>query len=59
MEAFRMIVYGLALLSALLLVIGMISPVTVLWWMAYQNRIRVLRLYGSILLISLLLYFLV
>ena len=58
MEALRMILLGISLLSALLLLIGMISPVTVLWWMAYQNRIRVLRLYGSILLVSVMIYLL-
>jgi len=56
MEALKMFMLGLAVTSASLLLAGFISPVLVLWWMDYQNRLRVLRIYGSLFLISLLLY---
>ncbi len=59
MEVFRILMMGLALVSGILLVAGLFSPVLVLWWMDYQNRLRVLRIYGSIFLISLLIWVLV
>jgi hypothetical protein len=53
------ILVGLILLLLLLLVVGLYRPWWVLWWMARQNRKKVLQLYGIPLVILVLLYFLV
>lgn len=46
----------LILLFSLLLLAGLYKPWWVLWWMARQNRKKVLRYYGIPLTILLLLY---
>ena len=46
----------LGAISLLLLIAGLVKPVYVLWWMAHQNRIRVIRVYGSAVLIFISLY---
>lgn len=38
-------------LSFLLLLIGLWKPWVVLWWLDYQNRLRVLMYYGSLMLV--------
>lgn len=59
MEAIKLVALGMALFSGVLLLAGLISPVIVLWWMDYQNRLRVIRIYGTIFLVSALVYFLI
>ncbi|MBW3545200.1 MAG: hypothetical protein KY428_06305 [Bacteroidetes bacterium] len=39
------------LLSLLMLLAGLWKPVTVLWWLDYQNRRRVLQYYGTATLV--------
>ena len=49
MAEVKYILSSLAVLSFILLIAGLIRPVYVIWWMARQNRIRVIRLYGLLL----------
>jgi hypothetical protein len=42
--------------SIFCLVIGLMKPWIMLWWEDLQNRRKVIRLYGSIALISYVLY---
>lgn len=39
-------------LSLILMFVGLWRPQVVLWWLAYQNRLKVLKYYGTIALIS-------
>ena len=43
--------------SGLLLTIGLIRPFIVVWWGESKTRAKVLMVYGSILLISSIIYF--
>jgi ABC-type Fe3+-siderophore transport system permease subunit len=45
------------ILSGLLLTIGLIRPFIVVWWGESKTRTKVLMVYGSILLISSVIYF--
>lgn len=47
------------LLSLILLMTGIYRPWVVLWWAAHQNRRKVIRLYGSILTLSIVGYLVV
>lgn len=42
-----------------LLVLGLWRPWVVLWWMAYQNRLKVIQYYGSSLMLLLMLSWLI
>lgn len=46
-------------LNLLLLVLGLWRPWVVLWWMASQNRLKVIQYYGSSLLVLLVLSWLI
>jgi hypothetical protein len=52
MEVLKLLLLGTALVSGFLMLLGLISPWIVLWWMDHQNRLKVLKLYGSIFLVS-------
>ena len=39
-------------LSLVLLLLGLWRPWVVLWWLDYQNRLRVIKYYGSLLFVS-------
>ncbi|HEX5170253.1 MAG TPA: hypothetical protein VFW11_13840 [Cyclobacteriaceae bacterium] len=58
MELVRFILKLTAILACLLLLIGFYKPWIVLWWEDTQNRKKVIRLYGSIAIVSIVLYFL-
>lgn len=58
MKVLQILLIGAALFSGILLLIGFFSPTAVLWWMDYQNRIRVLKIYGSIFILSIIVYYL-
>jgi hypothetical protein len=58
MKVLQILLLGVVFFSGLLLIIGLFSPTVVLWWMAYQNRIRVLKIYGSIFILSAMGYYL-
>ncbi|AHM61311.1 hypothetical protein D770_15285 [Flammeovirgaceae bacterium 311] len=51
MEALELLLKILLLLDSLLLLAGLWRPVLVLWWLDYQNRLRVLQYYGTIWLV--------
>jgi hypothetical protein len=46
---------GAAIMSLFFLLIGLIKPWWLLWWEDTQNRLKVIKLYGSIALVSFLL----
>ncbi len=46
-----------SILSGVLLTIGLIRPFIVVWWGENKTRIKVLQVYGSILLISSVIFF--
>jgi hypothetical protein len=47
LHALATLFFGLSLLSAALLVLGMIRPVWVLWFLDRSNRLLVIRIYGG------------
>jgi adenine-specific DNA methylase len=56
MHASRDLAFYVFVVSVLTMVIGLFVPWITLWWMAIQNRKRVIQLYGSIAFVSYLLY---
>ena len=58
MAEVKYILSSLAVLSFILLIAGLIRPVYVIWWMARQNRVRVIKLYGLLLTVFLTLWWL-
>ena len=46
LEVFQLIAQGLALGSSVLLILGLIRPVLVLWFMDRFNRLKVIQVYG-------------
>jgi hypothetical protein len=42
---------GIMIFIVVLLCLGLYRPVIAIWWMPVQNRIRVIRLYGVLLLV--------
>jgi hypothetical protein len=51
METLKILLLIFLLLDGLFLLLGLWRPVTVLWWLDYQNRRRVLHYYGTGLLV--------
>ncbi len=56
MDFIRQLLLYIALLAGLLLLIGLFKPWMMLWWEDVQNRKKVILLYGSIIIISYGLY---
>ena len=52
-EALHVIFFGLGLGSGILLMVGLIRPVFVLWFLDRFNRLRVIQVYGLATLILL------
>jgi len=55
-EAIVLLIRGLFILSFLSMGVGLISPVLVLWFLDRFNRLKVLKIYGTLTLIFFLLY---
>ena len=53
LEVLQLIAQGLALGSSVLLILGLIRPVLVLWFMDRFNRLKVIQVYGIATLIFL------
>jgi hypothetical protein len=53
LETFLLVV---GIIGTIFLVAGLYKPWIMLWWEAKQNRRKVLTLYGSIVLVSFLIY---
>jgi len=51
MEHVQLFVLFLALTSVLFLIIGLFKPWTMLWWEDEQNRIKVIKSYGTMALL--------
>ena len=45
--------------STILLVIGLFRPWVVLWWEDLQNRKKVIRVYGTLAVVSLIVHYVV
>jgi hypothetical protein len=58
MEVLKQLIKILLLLNTLLLLAGLWRPVIALWWLDYQNRLRVLQYYGTSWLVLLVLWLL-
>lgn len=58
MEFTRTVVLYFAVTSALLLAVGLYKPWIVLWWEDRQNRLKVIKLYGTLMAVSLGVYYL-
>lgn len=54
MEILKLLIPLFLLLDSLLLLLGLWKPITVLWWLDYQNRRLVLQYYGTTWLVLLL-----
>lgn len=58
MAALKVLIEIFLLLALVLLLLGLWRPVIALWWMDYQNRFRVLQLYGRAVLVLAVLWLL-
>jgi len=58
MEFTRTVVLYFAVTSALLLGVGLYKPWIVLWWEDRQNRLKVIKLYGTLIAVSISVYYL-
>lgn len=58
MEFTRTVVLYFAVTSALLLAVGLHKPWIVLWWEDRQNRLKVIKLYGTLIAVSISVYYL-
>lgn len=58
MYQFRLFVLFLALAAFLFVLLGLYRPWIVLWWEDVQNRRKVLRVYGTIALVTFAIYLL-
>lgn len=56
LEAAKALLVGMMMLSGSLLLLGLLRPVYVLWFLDRFNRLKVLRVYGACFGISALLY---
>jgi hypothetical protein len=54
----KVLLVGAMILSSTLLLMGLMRPVYVLWFLDRFNRLKVLRVYGTCFGLSALLYFL-
>jgi len=59
LAAIKIFLLGLVLFSFVSLIIGLIRPVFVLWFLDRFNRLKVIKIYGVSFLISLILWFVV
>jgi hypothetical protein len=50
LEVLHLLSFGLGLGSGLLLILGLIRPVLVLWYLDRFNRLKVLQVYGLAML---------
>jgi hypothetical protein len=57
MEFTRTVVLYFAVTAALLLAVGLYKPWIVLWWEDRQNRLKVIKLYGTLIVLSMMAYF--
>ncbi len=46
LEVLHLLSFGLALVSGFLLILGLIRPVLVLWFLDRFNRLKVIQVYG-------------
>jgi hypothetical protein len=59
LEVLHLLSFGLGLGSGFLLILGLIRPVLVLWFLDRFNRLKVIQVYGSATLIFLGLSFVI
>jgi hypothetical protein len=53
LEVLHLLSFGLGLVSGMLLILGLIRPVLVLWFLDRFNRLKVIQVYGLATLILL------
>lgn len=58
MDYVRLLMLLIALTALLFLLLGLIRPWMMLWWEDVQNRLKVIKLYGSIAAVFFLIYWL-
>ncbi|WP_017730192.1 hypothetical protein [Nafulsella turpanensis] len=52
MQVVYLLAKGIFWISLFLLLLGLWRPWVVLWWLEYQNRLRVIKYYGSIMTVA-------
>lgn len=57
LEVLQLLSQGLALGSSILMILGLIRPVLVLWFLDRFNRLKVIQIYGTATLFLLALYY--
>lgn len=58
MEFIRLLFALISLVSLLFLIAGLIKPWVMLWWEDVQNRRKVIKVYGTIVLVAGITYYL-
>ncbi|TDQ13771.1 hypothetical protein DFQ04_3495 [Algoriphagus boseongensis] len=58
MKAIELIFLGTTILSGIFILLGLIKPVLVLWFLDRFNRLKVLKIYGLVFFGSLILWWL-
>lgn len=58
LEAIKIIMLGLVLFSFVSLILGLIRPVLVLWFLDRFNRLKVLQIYGTFTVVFIILWYL-
>ncbi len=57
MQYARILALLMMLTSLLFLGIGLVKPWTMLWWEDEQNRLKVIKAYGTLTILFLILYY--
>lgn len=58
MEFVQQVAFYTGITAVLLLFVGLIKPWVMVWWEDVQNRRKVIKIYGSVTVISFLVYLL-
>ncbi len=59
MQYVRILAFLMVMTSLLFLIIGLIKPWMMLWWEDEQNRLKVIKSYGSLTVILAIVYYVV
>ena len=57
MEFIQQLFLFVSFTAIIFLIIGLYKPWTMLWWEDVQNRRKVIKLYGTVAVVSLAIYF--
>jgi hypothetical protein len=57
MHYVRLLILYLGMASTLFLLIGLYKPWSVLWWEDFQNRMKVIKVYGTLMIVFFAVYY--